>query len=97
MGDISWVVPSVGLGIATWVPGAPAHSWQSTSTGGMSIGFKAMLNASKVLSMTGVDLFKNPEIIKKAKAELEQKRGADFKYRALVGDRKPPLDYRKGL
>ena len=97
VGDISWVVPSVGLGIATWVPGAPAHSWQSTSTGGMSIGFKAMLNASKVLSMTGVDLFKNPEIIKKAKAELEQKRGADFKYRALVGDRKPPLDYRKGL
>lgn len=96
-GDVSWVVPSVGLGIATWVPGAPAHSWQSTATGGMSIGFKAMLNASKVMSMTGVDLFNNPELIKKAKAELDQKRGADFKYKSMVGDRKPPLDYRKGL
>lgn len=96
-GDVSWVVPTVGLGIATWVPGAPAHSWQSTSTGAMGIGLKAMLNASKVISMTGVDLFKDPAIITKAKAELDKKRGADFKYKAIVGDRKPPLDYRKGL
>lgn len=97
VGDISWVVPTAGLGIATWVPGAPAHSWQSTSTGGMSIGFKAMLNAAKVMSMTAVDLYNDPALIGKAKAELAEKRGADFKYKALVGDRKPPLDYRKGL
>ncbi len=97
VGDISWVVPTVGLGIATWVPGTPAHSWQSTSTGAMGIGFKAMLNASKVISMTAVDLFNNPEIIKKAKAELEAKRKVDFKYKSMVGERKPPLDYRKGL
>ena len=31
---------------------------------------------------------------KKAKAELEQRRGAGFKYEAMVGTRKPPLDYR---
>lgn len=97
VGDISWVVPTVGLGIATWVPGAPAHSWQSTATGGMSIGFKAMLNASKVMSMTAVDLFNDPTIIQKAKVELDQKRGANFQYKSMVGDRKPPLDYRKGL
>ncbi len=97
VGDISWVVPTAGLGVATWVPGAPAHSWQSTSTGAMGIGFKAMLNAAKVMSMTAVDLFNDPTLIKKAKAELEQKRGPNFKYKAIVGDRKPPLDYRKGL
>jgi aminobenzoyl-glutamate utilization protein B len=97
VGDISWIVPTVGLGVATWVPGSPAHSWQSTSTGGMSIGFKAMLNASKVLSMTAIDLFNDPTIIKRAKDELVLKRGADFKYKAILGDRKPPLDYRKGL
>ena len=97
VGDISWVVPTVGLGVATWVPGAPAHSWQATATGGMSIGFNAMINAAKTISMTGIDLFNNPAIIEKAKAELYAKRGKDFKYRSLVGDRKPPLDYRKGL
>ena len=31
----------------------------------------------------------------KAKAELKERQGADFKYKAMVGDRKPPLDYRK--
>ena len=30
-----------------------------------------------------------------AKAELKERQGADFKYKAMVGDRKPPLDYRK--
>jgi hypothetical protein len=30
-----------------------------------------------------------------AKAELERRRGANFSYQPLLGDRKPPLDYRK--
>ena len=30
-----------------------------------------------------------------AKAEFEQKRGPGFTYKAMLGDRKPPLDYRK--
>ena len=32
---------------------------------------------------------------KLAKAELKQRQGADFNYKSMVGDRKPPLDYRK--
>ena len=34
--------------------------------------------------------------IKKIKAnkELEDRRGIDFKYKALLGDREPPLNYR---
>ena len=46
VGDITWVVPTAGLGTATWVPGVPAHSWQAVATGGMSIGYKAMNNAA---------------------------------------------------
>ena len=42
-----------------------------------------------------LDLFKNPKICKKAKEELVEKRGKDFKYEAMLGDRKPPLDYRQ--
>jgi aminobenzoyl-glutamate utilization protein B len=97
VGDISWITPTVGLGVATWVPGAPAHSWQSTCTGGMSIGFKAMQNAGKTIAYTAIDIFNNPDLITKSKAELEKARGADFKYSSMVGDRLPPLDYRKGL
>ncbi|MBS1491802.1 MAG: amidohydrolase [Bacteroidetes bacterium] len=97
VGNVSWVVPTVGLSTATWVPGSPAHSWQSTATGAIGIGFKAMLMASKTIAMTGIDLFNNPSAIEMAKAELNKRRGAGFKYESLVGDRLPPLDYRKDL
>ncbi|MBL7864378.1 MAG: amidohydrolase [Cyclobacteriaceae bacterium] len=96
VGDITWVVPTVGLGTATWVPGAPAHSWQAVSTGGMSIGQKAMINAAKTIALTGADLFTNPSLLQKAKDELAQRVGQGFKYKSMIGDRKPPLDFRTG-
>ena len=95
VGDVSWAVPTVGLSTATWVPGSSAHSWQSTAASGMSIGQKGMIVAAKTLAMTALDLYKTPTLIEKATAEWKQKMGTDFKYEALLGDRKPALDYRK--
>ncbi|GAB3027053.1 M20 family metallopeptidase [Spirosoma pulveris] len=95
VGDVSWTVPTVGLSTATWVPGSSAHSWQSTAASGMSIGQKGMIVAAKTLALTALDLYKSPALIEKARAEWIQKRGANFKYEALLGDRKPALDYRK--
>lgn len=95
VGDISWLVPTVGLGTATWVPGTSAHSWQAVAANGMSIGFKGMINAAKVMAMTGVDLLMNPALLTQAREEFDKKRGAQFKYESLVGDRNPPLDFRK--
>lgn len=95
VGDISWVAPTVGLGTATWVPGTPAHSWQAVAAGGMSIGHKGMIIAAKTLSYTAIELFQSPEVLKQAKVELLERTGEGFQYEALLGDRKPPLDYRK--
>jgi len=92
--DISWTTPTVGLSTATWIPGTPAHSWQSTAQSGMSIGTKGSINAAKVLALTAAELFQSPEIVSKAKAELAARQGPDFRYEAMVGDRAPPLDYR---
>ena len=95
VGDVSWVVPTVGLRTATWVPGTSAHSWQAVAAGGTSIGTKGMMVAAKTLTLTAIDLFKAPELTEKAKEELSKKRGGPgFVYEALLGDRKPPLDYR---
>ena len=93
--DISWVTPTVGLGTATFVPGSAGHSWQNVAAAGMSIGVKGAVNAAKTLALTGADLFSNPDVVKKAKAELEQRRGPNFTYKAMLGDRPPALDYRK--
>ncbi|MBL8556182.1 MAG: amidohydrolase [Phenylobacterium sp.] len=93
--DVSWVTPTAGMTAATWVPGTPAHSWQAVAAGGTPIGLKGGVVAAKTLALTAADLFTDPKTIAKAQAELKQKRGADFTYKAMVGDRPPPLDYRR--
>jgi aminobenzoyl-glutamate utilization protein B len=95
VGDVSWAVPTAGLRTATWVPGTFAHSWQAVAAGGMSIGKKGMMVAAKTLTLTAIDLFSDPKIIEKANAELNTRRGANFTYESLLGDRSPPLDYRE--
>ena len=95
VGDVSWTVPTVGFGTATWVPGTPAHSWQAVAAGGMSIGHKGMLLAAKLLAQSARQLLVEPRTIEAAKAEFAERRGADFTYRALLGERSPPLDYRR--
>lgn len=95
VGDVSFTVPTAGMSSATWVPGTPAHSWQAVAAGGTDIGNKGMMVAAKTIALTAIDLFLNPSQILKAKTELEEKRGKDFKYIPLLGDRKPALDYRK--
>ncbi|MBS1544096.1 MAG: amidohydrolase [Bacteroidetes bacterium] len=95
VGDVSWVVPTVGLGTATWVPGTSAHSWQAVAAGGTTIGYKGMMMAAKTIALTAVDLFTTPATIDAAWKEFKTKTGPEFKYEALIGDRKPALDYRK--
>jgi aminobenzoyl-glutamate utilization protein B len=60
----------------------------------MSIGRKGMMVAAKTLATTAIDLFQNEKVIAEAKAEFDKRRGADFKYNALIGNRKPALNYR---
>ncbi|MGQ0383517.1 MAG: peptidase dimerization domain-containing protein, partial [Gammaproteobacteria bacterium] len=95
--DVSWTIPTVGLRTATWVPGTPAHSWQAVAAGGMSIGYKGMHVAAQTLALMGQELFTNTQLIVEARAEFEKRRGPDYVYRPMLGDRDPPLDYRRGV
>jgi aminobenzoyl-glutamate utilization protein B len=94
VGDVSIAVPTAGISTATWVPGTAAHSWQSTAASGMSIGFKGAQVAAKTLTLAAIELYENEALRAAANAEFDERRGADFHYEALLGDRPPPLDYR---
>ena len=94
VGDVSFAVPTAGLRAATWVPGTPAHSWQAVAAGGTDIGNKGMMVAAKTLALTGMQLIDNPKVIKAAQEDFIKKRGADFEYKPMLGDRKPALNYR---
>lgn len=93
VGDVSWVTPTASLSTATFVRGTSAHSWQAAATSGTSIGEKGALVAAKTIALTAAELFLRPEAIKAAKAEFDERRGPDFVYESLVGDRAPALDY----
>jgi aminobenzoyl-glutamate utilization protein B len=93
VGDVSYVVPTVGLTAATWIPGTPAHSWQAVACSGKEIGTKGMMVAAKTMTLTAIDLFTNPKLLAKAKEELKQQVGS-YVYKPLLGDRKPALNYR---
>ena len=93
--DVSWMVPTAGMGAATWIPGTSAHSWQAVAAGGTEIGNKGMIVAAKTLAMTAIDVFLQPDLVAAAKAEHQDRIPEGWEYKPLLGDRDPPLDYRK--
>jgi len=45
------------------------------------------------MTLTAIDLYTNPALIEKAKAEFIKAKG-NYQYKALLGDRLPALNYR---
>jgi aminobenzoyl-glutamate utilization protein B len=52
-----------------------------------------MMVAAKTMALTAIDLFTDPELIRQAKEEFTKAKG-DYQYKALLGDRRPALNYR---
>jgi aminobenzoyl-glutamate utilization protein B len=96
VGDVSYNVPTVGVWAATWIPGTSAHSWQAVACGGTDIAIKGMMVAAKAMTNMGIELLNNKGLVEGAKKEFAKKLG-DYKYKALLGDRPPALNYRDGL
>lgn len=96
VGDVSYNVPTVGVWAATWIPGTSAHSWQAVACGGTDIAIKGMMVAAKAMTNMGIELLNNKGLVESAKKEFVEKLG-DYKYKALLGDRAPALNYRDGL
>ena len=90
VGDVSWNVANINLGVTTAPKGTPWHSWAVVACGGMSIGHKGMKYASKALSMTMLDLFENPKLVTKVKNEYIKRKG-NMVYKAIVPDGPPPI------
>ena len=58
----------VGLGVVT---GAPMHSWAAVAACGHSIGLKGAIYAGKCQAQCGLDIAKNPDVIKGWRADLD--------------------------
>lgn len=92
--DVSWIVPTTEFRAATYVPGTPGHSWQSTACAGHSIGRKGMVVAAKTLALSAIDLTQDAKLIEVARADFNKRR-AGHEYRSRIPlNQKPPLNYR---
>jgi aminobenzoyl-glutamate utilization protein B len=92
VGDVSYVVPTVRLVVATAPKDTPWHSWAVVACSGMSIGHKGMIYAAKTLAMTMVDLFEDEKLRDDIKSEFLERKG-DYVYNGIVPDGPPPIDY----
>ena len=91
VGDVSWNVANINLGVATAPVGTPWHSWAVVACGGMSIGHKGMLHASKAMAMTMSDLYLDNKLVKNVKKEYLERKG-DEVYESMVPKGPPPVN-----
>ena len=90
VGDVSQIVPVVRLSTPAAPKDAPWHSWAVVACTGMSIGHKGMIQASKALGMTMVDLFEDPQLVKEVTAEFNERKGSG-KYEPMIPPGPPPV------
>ena len=90
VGDVSWNVPNINLSVTVAPKDTPWHSWAVVACGGMSIGHKGMVHASKAMAMTMTDLFEDPALVQAVKDEYVKRKG-DTVYEAIVPEGPPPI------
>ncbi|MGH9580192.1 MAG: amidohydrolase [Terriglobales bacterium] len=88
--DVSWNVPTLHFSVTTSPKAAPWHAWPVVASGGMSIGHKGMIYASKVLAATMVDLFEDAGLRDAIRKEFEEKTKGTT-YKGYIPEGPPPI------
>ncbi|MER9313745.1 M20 family metallopeptidase [Mesorhizobium australicum] len=93
VGDVSWIVPTAQCQTACFAIGTPLHTWQLVTQGNLPAAHKGMVLAAKALAATAADCLRNPDIITRAKAELNERKGGQS-YRCPIPMEVTPSDLR---
>ena len=86
--DVSWIIPTLHLSVVTAPAEAPWHAWPVVAAGGMSIGHKGMMYASKALAATMIDLYLKPEKREAMKKDFVDRKG-NVVYKGYIPDGPP--------
>lgn len=93
VGDVSWIVPTLHLSVATAPVDAPWHAWPVVACAGMSIGHKGLVYAAKALAATGLDLLADPQALAAVRRDFEERRG-EVAYKGYIPAGPPPVPSR---
>lgn len=72
--DVSWFTPVAQVTTACYAKDTPGHSWYQVAQGKNTLCHNGMLTAAKVLALTGIALYEQPETLREARTEWEKKR-----------------------
>ena len=73
--EVSFITPTVGFRVATAPYDVPWHSWATSASHGTLAAFKGAVVASKVLTLTAIDLFTDETLRKEAKSYFIKQTG----------------------
>ncbi len=83
VGDVSYIVPTVMLMYAAETKGTPGHSWQLVAQSRTAVMHDGMIHNAKVMALTALKLFENPQLVEKA---WEEFKASGVKYECLIPD-----------
>lgn len=89
LGDISWAVPFAQVCGGTMAIGTPLHTWQVVAQGKSDAAHKAMVQVSKAIAGTAVDLFTDPHHLAEAKADFKARLAKEPYESPLTPDAEP--------
>lgn len=91
VGDVSWNVPTGHLYAATFFPGVPIHTWQSTACAGTSAGRKGMVVAAKAMALSAIALMGEPDLLNSVQNEYRRAMQPGLYRSLLPADARPAL------
>lgn len=84
VGNVSWIVPTEGIWVASYTNGAPGHSWFVVACTGMSIGEKAMMVAAKILAGAALELITTPQELDLARQDFQERINSNKAPKSLI-------------
>ncbi len=94
--EVSWIAPVVSLSMTTAPAGIPWHSWAATAFHGTDAAVRGAQTAARVLTLTGVDLLTDADLLARARAFWLEKTGGKPYRSPIPTDQSPPLPKKGG-
>ena len=89
VGDVSWVVPTVGVYAVTYAAGTVMHGWTAVAQGRSSIAKKGMHTAARTMAAITLELLRKPELREQVKKDFETVKNGRI-YKTLIPDSMKP-------
>jgi aminobenzoyl-glutamate utilization protein B len=88
--EVSWNVPTVRLRYPGNIPGVTAHHWSSGIAMATPIAHKGANHGARVIAMTAIDLFTDPDLLTDARTYFRDVQTAEIEWVSLIPRGTPP-------